>query len=276
MSIPDATPPSGRPDTVLAAAQDVALAAAREEAGLHGRVGAHLGVVPAHASAGAKAARHAFACEDPGYVGWYWAVELVRAPRSKRVTVDEVVLLPGPDAIQSPEWVPWAERLRPGDVGPGDVLPTAADDVRLTLRQADTEGWIDDTLWLELGLGRARVLSPDGREQAVERWYDGESGPDSELARSAPKPCGSCGFYVGLTGVLGRVFGVCANEWAHDDGKVVSLDHGCGAHSEAMVLPSAHPAPLQLDDEAMEPVGVGAHSAGSVDDEALGEPGGHS
>ena len=34
-------------------------------------------------------------------------------------------------------------------------------------------------------------------------------------------------------GPLGRVFGVCANEFAPDDGRVVSLDHGCGAHSEA-------------------------------------------
>ena len=29
------------------------------------------------------------------------------------------------------------------------------------------------------------------------------------------------------------MFGVCANEYAPDDGRVVSLDHGCGAHSEA-------------------------------------------
>jgi hypothetical protein len=30
------------------------------------------------------------------------------------------------------------------------------------------------------------------------------------------------------------LFGVCANEYAPDDGRVVSLDHGCGAHSEAL------------------------------------------
>lgn len=30
-------------------------------------------------------------------------------------------------------------------------------------------------------------------------------------------------------GSLGTVFGVCANAWSPDDGKVVSLDHGCGA-----------------------------------------------
>jgi hypothetical protein len=43
----------------------------------------------------------------------------------------------------------------------------------------------------------------------------------------------TCGFLTPLAGPLGRVFGVCANEFAPDDGRVVSLDHGCGAHSEA-------------------------------------------
>ena len=38
----------------------------------------------------------------------------------------------------------------------------------------------------------------------------------------------------------GRAFGLCANEFSPSDGKVVSLDHGCGAHSEA------EPEPLQL------------------------------
>lgn len=28
------------------------------------------------------------------------------------------------------------------------------------------------------------------------------------------------------------MFGVCANKWSPDDGRVVSLDHGCGEHSE--------------------------------------------
>ena len=37
-----------------------------------------------------------------------------------------------------------------------------------------------------------------------------------------------------LGGGLGRLFGACANAYAPDDGRVVSADHGCGAHSEAM------------------------------------------
>ena len=56
---------------------------------------------------------------------------MTRASRAKFVTLDETVLLPGPDALLAPEWVPWSERLRPGDMGPGDLLPTEAEDLRL-------------------------------------------------------------------------------------------------------------------------------------------------
>ena len=44
--------------------------------------------------------------------------------------------------------------------------------------------------------------------------------------------CSTCGFFVPLAGELDRMFGVCANKWSPDDGRVVSLDHGCGEHSE--------------------------------------------
>lgn len=265
-----------RVDAVLAGAVDQAREAAQQEAGPHGRIGDHLGAVPGEEAGGARVAVHAFRCLEPGYAGWYWAVELARAPRSKRVTVSDVVLLPGEGSLLAPEWVPWSQRLRAGDVGVGDLLPTAADDVRLAPRQADTAGWVDQDLWWELGLGRPRVLSADGREQAAERWYAGDRGPGADIARAAPGACGTCGFFVTLAGALGRVFGVCANEYAADDARVVSSDHGCGAHSEALVLPSAQPAPLQLDDGAAEPVGLAAHPPGSVDDAEPGEPGGHS
>lgn len=267
---------SARADATLAAAVELAREAAQQEAGRFGRIGAHLGVTAGEELAGARVASHRFACLDAGYVGWYWSVDLVRSPRSKQVTVSEVVLLPGEGAVLAPEWLPWSERLRPGDVGAGDLLPTAADDPRLTLAQADTAGWVDPTEWHGLGLGRPRVLSAEGREQAADRWYDGDRGPQAEIARLAPKACGSCGFYVALVGSLGRVFGVCGNAYASDDARVVSYDHGCGAHSEALVLPSAQPSPLQLDDESLEPVGRWAHSPGSVDDEEPGEMGGHS
>ena len=96
----------------------------------------------------------------------------------------------------------------------------------------------------ELGLGRARVLSLEGRDLAAERWYDGSHGPDAPLAQAAPASCDSCGFLVRLAGPLSQVFGVCANAHANDDGRVVSYDHGCGAHSEAQLAKKNQPLPL--------------------------------
>ena len=188
---------------------------------------------------------HRFACRLPAYRGWYWAVVLTRAPRSKVVTVDEVVLLPGDGAMLAPDWVPWSDRIQAGDLGVGDLLPTAADDPRLALRLTDVDELSDDLPFFELGLGRARVLSLEGRELAATRWYEGEPGPSAAISRSAPAQCGTCGFYVRLVGGLGRLFGVCGNEFAPDDASVVADDHGCGAHSEALVLPSAHPQPVR-------------------------------
>ena len=54
--------------------------------------------------------------------------------------------------------------------------------------------------------------------------------------------------HLRLPGAAGRAalrrFGVCANGNANDDGKVVSLDHGCGAHSEVQLAKKHEPQPL--------------------------------
>src|SRR3989442_458006 len=114
------------PDEICAQAEDLARAAAELMAGAS-YVGGHVGIQ----ADGDRVVTHLFACLDPAYQGWRWAVTVARAARSKTVTVDESVLLPGPDSILAPEWVPWRERLRPGDLGPGDILPAPADDERL-------------------------------------------------------------------------------------------------------------------------------------------------
>src|SRR5207245_8970148 len=74
---------------------------------------------------------HLFESGDPAYADWRWAVTVTRAPRSKIVTVSETVLLPGPEALLAPDWLPWQDRLRPGDLGVGDLLPAPPDDERL-------------------------------------------------------------------------------------------------------------------------------------------------
>ena len=235
-----------KPDSATVAAVDVARAALLEDVAT-ADVGEHLG----HYVEGERVVTHFFACERPGYVGWRWSVTLARASRLKAVTVDEVVLIPGDGAIVAPAWVPYRERIKPGDLSPGDLLPVADDDPRL----APTYSFGDDPLDADdkaqvravakdLGLGRVRTLSPEGRDLAAQRWYDGDGGPDSPLARSAPDSCTTCGFLLRIAGPLSETFGVCANGDANDDGRIVSLDHGCGAHSEVRLAKKHEPQPL--------------------------------
>jgi hypothetical protein len=224
---------SGAVDKVLADAVDVARAAAVEVAE-PGTVGEHLGL----SAEGERLVSHAFACTSAGYRGWQWVVTLSRVPRSKTATVSEVNLLPGEGALLSPQWLPWSDRLAPGDLSAGDVLPKRVDDPLLEQGYEATGDEDADELALwELGLGRPRVLSRLGREEAAQRWYEGSHGPHDPHAEQAPAQCSSCGFLVPMAGALRQVFGVCANEWSPSDGSVVSLDHGCGAHSEVDVEP---------------------------------------
>ena len=102
----------------------------------------------------------------------------------------------GAEAIVAPPWVPYRERIQPGDLSPGDLLPVDDDDPRLvpTYSFGDDPLDADDKAQIrqvaqDLGLGRVRTLSPEGRELAAQRWYDGDGGPDSPLARSAPDSC---------------------------------------------------------------------------------------
>ena len=106
-------------DGLLTAAVDLARDAANIEAG-GDWVGDHLEV----AMEGERLATHLFACTNPAYRGWRWAVTVTRADGFDEVTITDAVLLPGPDSLIAPAWVPWAERVRPGDLGPAGPPPT--------------------------------------------------------------------------------------------------------------------------------------------------------
>jgi hypothetical protein len=252
------------PDQACAEAVGLARAALIAAPGVGAdAVGAHLGVE----ATGDRVVTHLFECFDPAYDGWRWTVTVARAPRSKVVTVDESELLPGPDALLAPAWVPWQDRLLPGDVGIGDLLPASADDERLVPfvvldgDDAVTDWflpWTDSENLANAGPaepselpapGRSRVLSAFGRDDTAQRWYDSDHGPRTPLSHAAPANCVSCGFFVPLSGGLGRVFGVCGNAYAPDDGRAVSADHGCGAHSEAALTGSQTPAATPVIDE---------------------------
>lgn len=288
------------PDRLCADAVELAREAAQEVAA-PGKVGDWIEAV----ADGDRVVTHLFECHEPGYRGWRWAATVARASRAKVVTLDETVLLPGPDALLAPEWVPWSERLRPGDLGPGDLLPTEAEDLRLepgfsgedevppnspvseeAEHVAAASGLADaedadltpgppnaatatviateppasaaggeppergsiKAVAEELGMARSRVLSRYGLHTAADRWEEAH-GAATAMAQAAPASCVTCGFLVPLAGSLRQAFGVCANEFSPADGQVVALTYGCGAHSEAAVMPQPPQPPPPVIDE---------------------------
>jgi hypothetical protein len=56
------------------------------------------------------------------------------------------------------------------------------------------------------------------------------------MARHAPGPCLTCGFFLPLAGSLRAMVGACGNVYAPADGRVVTGDYGCGAHSQATLV----------------------------------------
>ncbi|EST39275.1 hypothetical protein N566_02880, partial [Streptomycetaceae bacterium MP113-05] len=264
------------PDRLCAEAVGLARDAA-EETALPGGVGEWIEAVPE----GDRVVTHLFECRTPGYRGWRWAATVARASRARVVTLDETALLPGPDSLLAPEWLPWNERLRPGDLGPGDLLPTESEDLRLepgfsgedapppnsvVAEEAVTTPAADEAhdaevaaqqppgraginaLAQEIGMARARVLSRYGLHTAADRWQESH-GPRTAMAQAAPASCVSCGFLMPLAGSLRQAFGVCANQYSPADGQVVSLSYGCGGHSEAAVMPKPPQPPPPVVDE---------------------------
>ena len=249
------------PDATLAEAVDLAREAAATEAGAE-RVGEHVGLLVEDE----RVVTHLFSCLSPGYRGWNWAVTVARAPRTKHVTVSDVVLLPGSEALLAPAWVPWSERVQPGDLGAGDLLPTPAEDLRLVPGYTDADSLegigsltpLGFGAW-EIGLGRERVLSDIGRVEATERWLT-NMGPDTPMAKQAPLTCSTCGFLLALGGPVGHLFAVCANEMSPADGHVVAMTYGCGAHSQVVVeqQPAALGDAVVVDDDDIEAIDLDA------------------
>ena len=213
-------------------AQDIARDAALVDAEFASQVGVFVSVEYADEN---RVASYLFEADLPGYKGWRWCVTVAKVDEDSAPTVCDVVVLPGPDSLLAPDWIEYKDRILPEDIQPGVIVPSVLDDTRLVpgVNALVQDEGLDATEVFDLGLMRPRVLSIEGRDQASKRWYTGDRGPNTPLAQGAPKPCASCGFFIPIAGSLRSSFGVCANAIAPDDARVVSVDHGCGAHSEA-------------------------------------------
>ncbi|CAN7231673.1 DUF3027 domain-containing protein [Arthrobacter sp. LjRoot14] len=130
---------TGKPDAVLAAAVDFARAAVEGIAPAE-QIGQHLGAK----SEGDRIVTHLFESRLAGYQGWQWYAVITRNSRSKVITVNELGLLPSGDSILAPEWVPWAERVRPEDAQDDeldadtvDAVPAVSDAGEVSVSDAD-------------------------------------------------------------------------------------------------------------------------------------------
>lgn len=246
----------------LVEAVERARAAAVEEAAFEMGADAAVEAVGEHLEARPEddgAVTHFFGARQGGYRGWQWSVTIACADAEAPATVSEVVLLPGDDALVSPSWVPWEERVRPGDLGVGDLLPSPVDDPRLVPGYIGSDDPAVEEVAQEVGLGRRTVLSREGRDAAASRWIDGAHGPHSDMARGAPAHCGTCGFLVPIAGALRGVFGVCGNAYSPADGAVVAVEFGCGAHSDVVFEPVSPVTVAELvydDGVELEPAGA--------------------
>ena len=172
---------------------------------------------------GADSATHRFAADVPGYSGWEWHAVVACPPGESTVTISELALVPAAQALQAPQWVPWSDRIQPGDLGPGDLMPPEPNDPRID----------------------GEELSKQGLDDALSRWRQGDYGPNSEMAKQAPLQCHTCAFFLAWD----RSFGLCSNEFSAD-GHVVHSRYGCGAHSRTRVVdPEARKVQEPFDDE---------------------------
>lgn len=193
--------------------------------------------------AGRNAVIHHFEANLPGYRGWEWNAVLACAPGSRHITVNEVVLVSGNDALRAPRWVPYAERVRPGDLGPTDVMPPREDDSRLIDAQSPAAP-------ADRPDGTKKVLTDEGLKAAQQRWRNGNYGPTSEYAEHSQLHCKACAFWLPAGRAIGENFGICTNAYSAD-GRLVHAAYGCGAHSDTPPAETlGAPATEYFDDEA--------------------------
>lgn len=116
-------------DALLAEATEAAREALAELAE-DGQIGEHRGTT----ADDDRLVTHRFAAELAGYRGWEWFATLARAPRSRQITVCEIGLLPGAEAIVAPDWVPWSDRVSAEEKARLDAI-AAGEDPEQALQQ---------------------------------------------------------------------------------------------------------------------------------------------
>ncbi len=83
-----------------------------------------------------------FASKQKGYLGWRWSVTVYQG--LDQPTVSEVLLMPGPDSLIAPNWVPWSERLADWKALQAELERQAAEEAEDDLPDDDEDDAVDE------------------------------------------------------------------------------------------------------------------------------------
>lgn len=91
-----------------------------------------------------------FENKQKGYVGWRWSVTVFEGGKNAEATVSEVLLMPGPDSLVAPNWVPWSERLADYKALQAELEAQAALDAEDDEEETDIEAEVAEDIVEEL------------------------------------------------------------------------------------------------------------------------------
>jgi hypothetical protein len=144
------------------------------------QVGQHVSAV----AEGERLVVHRFEARVPGYGGWQWFASVARVPRSKHVTVCEVGLLPSGQSLLAPDWVPWAERVRPEEAAEAREAEAAEARAEGEAAEASTDAEASTEASTE---GSARTPE-DGSDETSDAAVVSEEDPEAPEGRSGDSP----------------------------------------------------------------------------------------
>ena len=126
-----------------------------------------------------------FENKQKGYVGWRWSVTLHVGEPNDEATVSEVLLMPGPDSLIAPNWVPWSERLADYKALQAELEAQAALDAEDDEDETDIEAEAVEEIVEELEAA-VEVLDDEAENSVDENSVDENSAPaNSEESQDA-------------------------------------------------------------------------------------------
>lgn len=131
-----------------------------------------------------------------GYIGWRWSVSVFQADEKSPATISEVLLVPGPESLVAPDWVPWSERLADYKALQAELEAQAALDAEEVEDEADevedaddvdeTEEAVDSTLAMD-GEDDSAVSEPEGEDSALANVEEGVE-PEADAGKTRKRP----------------------------------------------------------------------------------------